>query len=96
MEINGGFTTYGQHIGGLMLDTVFPRLTGGYGRYQDARFSAWMNLCTSSIVAYPGLPTLDCTPAIAEHTHHFTGSIVDHLHEDILHEEQGYVRQNCS
>ncbi len=31
MEITGGYTTYGQDIGILMLDTVFPRLVGDIG-----------------------------------------------------------------
>lgn len=31
MEITGGFTNYGQHIGILMLDTAFPRLPGDIG-----------------------------------------------------------------
>lgn len=40
MKLTGGYTTYGQEIGILMLDTVFPRLPGDIG---NAR-------------SYPGIP----------------------------------------
>ena len=31
MKVQGGYTFYGQEIGILMLDTVFPRIRGDIG-----------------------------------------------------------------
>ena len=38
MTIRGGYTNYGQHIGILMLDTVFPRLPGDIGNASSFTF----------------------------------------------------------
>jgi hypothetical protein len=48
----------------------------------------WMNWYGSSIVAKARFRWIVLYP--------LPGSVVYHLHEYILHEEQGYVRQNCS
>ena len=39
MEIRGGYTNYGQHIGVLMLDTAFPRLPGDIGNAASFDFA---------------------------------------------------------
>lgn len=38
MNIKGGYTNYGQHIGVLMLDTLFPRLPGDIGNAASFKF----------------------------------------------------------
>ena len=38
MKVRGGYTTYGQEIGILMLDTIFPRLRGDIGNARTFPF----------------------------------------------------------
>lgn len=38
MRIKGGYTSYGQYIGILMMDTVFPRLVGDIGNARTYNF----------------------------------------------------------
>lgn len=38
MKLRGGFTTYGQDIGILMMDTVFPRIPGDIGNARTYNF----------------------------------------------------------
>ncbi len=38
MRIKGGYTNYGEHIGILMLDTVFPRIPGDIGNARTFDF----------------------------------------------------------
>ncbi|MBM4313773.1 MAG: hypothetical protein FJ122_07610 [Deltaproteobacteria bacterium] len=38
MHLTGGFTNYGQDIGILMLDTVFPRIPGDIGNARSYPF----------------------------------------------------------
>ena len=38
MKFKGGYTNYGQTIGILMLDTIFPRLPGDIGNAETFDF----------------------------------------------------------
>lgn len=38
MRLKGGFTNYGQDIGILMLDTIFPRIPGDIGNAKSYDF----------------------------------------------------------
>jgi len=38
MFLKGGFTNYGQEIGILMLDTIFPRIPGDIGNAYSYNF----------------------------------------------------------
>lgn len=38
MKVDGGYTTYGQEVGILMLETVFPRLPGDIGNAYTFKF----------------------------------------------------------
>lgn len=55
MRIKGGYTSYGQYIGILMMDTVFPRLVGDIGNARTykvpVRYYTVRNLSTDKMNA---------------------------------------------